>query len=253
MTITPSWRGKFNPSRRGVCYTVLMLKNYTAVLKEKNVLAPNVLQLWFDLVEDTLTFKPGQYILLEIEKNFRQYSIASSSKSDKKFELLVDTTPMGIGSRYLTKLTIGDHIHFRAPLGVFVLQDTSLPKMFLATGSGIAPLKSMLEYMHEVESPQKRTLFWGMRTYEQAYYQDVWKKLADSKEFDYSFCLSKGVGYDHCSKGYIQNALDAIFTHESPQSFEYYVCARPTIVESLKHYLAQNSVPENTIYYEKFT
>ncbi|MCR4329814.1 MAG: FAD-binding oxidoreductase [Candidatus Roizmanbacteria bacterium] len=230
-----------------------MLKHYTATLTEKNVLAPNVLQLWFDLVDDTLEFKSGQYILLEVGNGFRQYSIASSPQFNKKFELLIDTTPMGIGSQYLMNLALGDHIHFRAPLGVFVLHESNLPKLFLATGSGIAPMKSMLEFMHEMRSPQKRILLWGTRTFEQAYYTDIWKKLGRMKGFDYTFCLSKGDVRDHCSKGYIQDALNDIFLHNSPQSFEYYVCARPTIVESLKQYLAQKSVPESNIFHEKFT
>lgn len=160
---------------------------------------------------------------------------------------------MGIGSQYLTDIAVGSTIHFRAPLGVFVLQKSSLSKIFLATGSGVAPMKSMLEFMHDTRNPQKRTLLWGMRTFEQVYYVDIWKKLDQAKEFDYTFCLSKGVMQDHCNEGYIQNVLEHIFTHAEPQTFEYYVCARPTIVESLKQYLAQKSVPENNIYHEKFT
>src|SRR3989338_11515258 len=161
-----------------VWYTVHMLKHYTATLITKNKLAQNVLQFWFTLNDDTLVFKPGQYILLEVGKGFRQYSIASSPVFDRKFELLVDTTPMGIGSQYLTNLGIGNAIHFRAPLGVFVLQDSKLPKMFLATGSGIAPMKSMLEFLHGTHARHKRTLLWGLQSAKRLYYMDIWKRLS---------------------------------------------------------------------------
>lgn len=230
-----------------------MLKHYDATLIAKNELARNVLQLWFTLNDDSLSFKAGQYILLEIEKNFRQYSIASSPVLDRKFELLVDTTPMGIGSQYLTNLAIGNTIHFRAPLGIFVLQDSKLPKMFLATGSGVAPMKSMLEYLHDTQSEHKRTLLWGLRSAKQLYYMDIWEKLGQVKEFDYSICFSRGKKQDHCQEGYVQDMLENIFTRNQPNSFEYYICARPAIVESLKHYLVEKSVPLNTIYHEKFT
>lgn len=147
----------------------------------------------FSLVDPShIVFQPGQYILLNVEGGFRQYSIVSTPKNDQVFEILIDVFPMGIGSKYLLKLQPKDIITFRAPLGLFILSKKEVPKIFLGTGSGIAPLKSMIQELIEDQFSKPMYLMWGLRTAKDMYYQNEIKELAQrNTNFHYAYCLSR--------------------------------------------------------------
>jgi len=234
---------------------MLMLQNCRAVLRGRKPLAPQIWAFYFNLTEpESLSFEAGQYFLLEIPGGFRQYSISSSPTEPQTLEIIVDTSPMGEGSKYLLGLKEGETVKFRAPMGAFTLKNLTQPKVFLATGAGIAPIKSMIHALLEGGFSQTVSLYWGVRESANLYLRDVWEQLAQTyANFDYLYCLSREAHQaPHSYAGRIQEKLKTLNTKLSGHDF--YLCGRTSTVEQLKEFLLTNLlIKPESIHHEKFT
>ena len=129
--------------------TLLPPKQYTAKLSDKTVYNPKFERYAFELVEpNKLEFAAGQYVSFAITEqgHRRSWSISSSPEVDHGFELLIDPKPMGIGTKYLQNLKLGDEVKLLAPLGQFVVDDSGAEQAidFVATGVGITPFRAMI-------------------------------------------------------------------------------------------------------------
>ena len=126
-----------------------------------------------------ILFRPGQFISFDVPDSrsgrivTRPYSIASSPTSPDRISLLLNLVIGGPGSTYLFNLREGDHTQFVGPAGNFYLrEDPSRNLLFVATGTGIAPIRAMLLAYSERSTRQRATLFWGLRSQRDLYYQD---------------------------------------------------------------------------------
>jgi len=237
-----------------------MLQTYAAQVTGKQEIAPKVFQFTFKLLKPkSIDFKAGQYFLLDVNGAFRHYSFSSSPSQKNIVETVVDISPMGIGSKYLLGLKINDQVSFRAPLGQFFLQPTNKPKIFLATGTGMVPFKSMILNLVESDFSQPFNLFWGLRQKTDLYFNNVWEKLAQKNQnFKYTYCLSREkIDQPYFFSGHIQDC----FAHNLSSTFyplssnpEYYLCGRPQTVEDLKQFVLNKiKIPKNNLFFEKFT
>lgn len=234
-----------------------MLQTYTAKLKQKQQLVDKIYRFVFTLQNQAeINFTAGQYFLLDVKGGYRQYSISSPPSQKNALETVVDITPMGLGSKYLLSLKLGDTVSFRAPLGLFFLQKSEKPKLFLATGTGIAPMKSMILDLIEQKFTQPFQLFWGLRTKEDLYFQNLWSTLKQqNSNFNYTYCLSRETEkLNNVYNGYIQDALKNFALPFQLTTCEYYLCGRPQTVEALKQFLLQElKINPQQIFYEKFS
>lgn len=90
----------------------------------------------------------------------RPYTIASPPSQPGAIELLFNLVPGGPGSTFLFTLQKGDPVNFRGPAGTFVLREYPNRRLlFVATGTGIAPIRSMIHA--RLPSPTPVTLIWG--------------------------------------------------------------------------------------------
>ena len=99
------------------------------------------------LVSTGCSFKPGQFVSLSDEvagrKVTRAYSIASAPDGNR-FELCLNRVNLGTFSPHLFALRPGGEIPMSGPLGTFTLRDPIRDSLFVATGTGVAPFRSML-------------------------------------------------------------------------------------------------------------
>lgn len=125
-------------------------------------------------IDADLDFSPGQYVTIRYEQIPRPYSIASSP-NEEELELCVRRVPGGtLTTDLFEELSEGETISLRGPNGDFLLEEPSDRDMvFLATGTGVAPLKSMIEYTFEE----------GYDSYE-GEQRDLWLFLGSSWEDD---------------------------------------------------------------------
>lgn len=137
------------------------------------------------LEPDSLSFKAGQFVSFEVPKEgqprpvTRPYSIASPPEQRDRILLVLNLVQGGPGSEYLFSLREGSRTSFKGPAGAFYLRDDGARDLlFVATGTGIAPLRSMILAQLQREPNRPVTLFWGLRSQRDLYWQDEWAALA---------------------------------------------------------------------------
>lgn len=229
----------------------------TAKLKEKKQVANFVWEFTFELVEPhKLYFEAGQYVAIIVDpKTRRQYSIASSSlSSEKEFILCVDIKPNGLGVNHLLALNIDDEISFIGPIGNFVM-----PKMlstnlfFIATGTGIAPLRSMIETLIIKGLSKKHNihLHFGTRNINDLFYTDLFDSyLRDGSIKEYTKYLSKE-SLPETISGYVTQFIPNL-SSEIISDSQYFICGGTEMVKSAEAMLLEKGVLSSNIFHEKF-
>jgi len=155
------------------------IHTYIATVNRVQDLTHEVRELEVTLLEPpTISFKPGQFISFEVPKKgfpvpvVRPYSIASPPSQGNRLTLLFNLVTDGPGSSYLYSLRVGDRTTFKGPAGSFWLKDDpTRDLLFVATGTGIAPICSMVGAQLERGTAQAVTVFWGLRSQRDLYYQ----------------------------------------------------------------------------------
>jgi NAD(P)H-flavin reductase len=165
---------------------VTSIHRFTAKVIAVRQLTHDVRQIDLRLVEPPeIRFKAGQFVSFDVPDSrtgrtvTRPYSIVSPPSSTQTISLLLNLVPHGPGSTYLFGLREGDDTSFSGPAGNFYLrEDPTRDLLFVATGTGIAPFRSMLFANAERHSPRRTTLFWGLRSQRDLYYQDELARLS---------------------------------------------------------------------------
>ncbi|NCN82693.1 MAG: hypothetical protein GW947_01885 [Candidatus Pacebacteria bacterium] len=231
-------------------------KQYRAKLEDKQQLNERFVQYYFELVEpNELVFSAGQYASLKVSEKGerRSYSICSSPAVSHGFELLIDHQPAGVGCTYLENLQFGQEIELLAPLGIFTIvadeAETSLA--LVATGSGIAPFRSMLlERLQVVKDTRPITLYWGMRHANTLFWEDEFEELAQSfPNFSFHPVLSQAEQAWPLCRGRVTDCLN---THEQAAGVGYYLCGSTKMITDVSQTVLAKGVTEQRIHHEKF-
>lgn len=163
-------------------------------------LTHDVRKIELRLVEpSSITFKAGQFVSFEVPKGgqprpvIRPYSIASPPGQRERILLVLNLVQGGPGSSYLFGLREGERASFKGPAGAFYLRDDGARDLlFVATGTGIAPLRSMILAQLERGESRSVTLFWGLRSQRDLYWQEELATLAaDHPKFSFVTTLSR--------------------------------------------------------------
>lgn len=160
------------------------MSTYTAEVSRIEDLTHDVRAIELRLLDpDSITFKAGQFVSFEMSKEgqprpvTRPYSIASPPEQRDRILLVLNLVQGGPGSSYLFSLREGDRTSFKGPAGAFYLRDEGTKDLlFVATGTGIAPTRSMILAQLQRQPDRMVTLFWGLRSQRDLYWQD---ELAD--------------------------------------------------------------------------
>lgn len=164
----------------------MSVETFTAHVESVMHLTQDVCELDLRLIEPkSITFNPGQFISFEMPHPqtgrlmTRAYSIASQPSRADVITLLFNLVPGGAGSGFLFDLKVGDKASFKGPAGSFYLrEDPGRNLLFIANGTGITPIRSMLLANAERPDPRPATLFWGLRSQRDLYYQQELAELA---------------------------------------------------------------------------
>jgi NAD(P)H-flavin reductase len=243
-------------------------QQYRARVSEKYYLTDNkkYLLVKLELVEPArIEYKAGQYVSIKINKEGerRSYSIVSTPDVEHGLTLVVEILPDGKGSEYLVEIEIGVEVELLGPLGQFsVCSDQfagEVKRLFVATGSGITPLYSMINdlLVNKHESGQIR-LHWGMRSEADLFWTDNLQRLTEEyPNFVFDQVLSQpGEGWSLCT-GHVQDCLVRDFTSGGSlqvlsEGWEAYVCGGKEMVEEVKEKLVELGMQEDKIFEEKY-
>lgn len=160
-------------------------QSFQAVIDRVQDLTHDVRELGLRLREPKdIRFKAGQFISFNLTPPgaerlvIRPYSIASPPDVSDRITLVFNRVPGGRGSTYLFSLKDGDPVSFEGPQGSFYLRERARNVLFVATGTGIAPIRSMLFDLMNHGYAGAASLYWGLRSQRDVYYRQEFDTLA---------------------------------------------------------------------------
>lgn len=238
------------------------IKKFKAQISEVVDYTYDIKGITFKLLDPvSIDFKAGQYMQLEAPKYAkskqlvsRAYSISSSPVIDDSVQLIIRRVPDGIVTSWVHDyMKIGDLVNLTGPFGDFYIRDTQADMLFIAGGSGKAPIKSMLEYLEKENSTRKMVYFFGARTKKDLYLTDYIKsfetKLAD---FKYIPVLSSPTDNDDW-QGQTGHIPPLMGEHiRDPKNTEAYLCGSPGMISAVEKELLRLGVPSSNIFYDSF-
>jgi CDP-4-dehydro-6-deoxyglucose reductase len=197
-------------------------------------------------------FLPGQYIdIIGIHGIRRSYSIAKKWVEENILELHIRFVENGAFSNYWFNVAKpNDVLRIYGPQGTFYLRDTSeVDLIFLATGTGIAPILAMLDALELTSinsSPKSVTLLWGCRKQSDIYIaQNVFSNIST-----FIPVLSRPDDDWTGRKGYVQNILMDLTP--SFANCRVYACGSPDMIGGARELLLEAGLPGRHFYYDAF-
>lgn len=181
------------------------------------------------------------------------YSISSSPTRPNMLEFCIgDGSPTGVSHKLMTSPE-GEEILVKGAFGKFLLDETAPEYVFLATGTGIAPLISMIRTLLHKNVNVPITLYFGFRYPSQYMYKEELEMLAKKHpNFKIEIIASRpDAGWKH-HKGHLQDALQH---YSSPQSAsaKVYICGKPEIAEELVKFCHEKmKFPAENVIIEKW-
>jgi NAD(P)H-flavin reductase len=186
-----------------------------------------------------MTFIAGQFVSFEVDRPgfplpaTRPYSIASPPQHRRTIQLVLNRVPGGPGSGYLFGLSSGDHTQFKGPVGSFTLRDSSRDVLFVVTGTGIAPVRSMLWSLAIGNSTRRLTLFWGLRNERDLYYQEELVSLQSRlPNFSFTTTLSQPTESWRGAVGRVTPLVTSTVTDVS--NLEVYLCGNGGMIRDVR-------------------
>jgi CDP-4-dehydro-6-deoxyglucose reductase len=216
-------------------------------------LADNVVEVILRVPPNSkFTYLPGQYLDIIGEAGLRRsYSIANAQRADGKLELQIREVEQGMLSQYwFARAKTNDLLRLEGPLGTFSLRDKDARNIvFLATGTGIAPVKAMLEHLlgnPSLTAGKKVFIYWGGRTLSDIY----WNPQLQGLDATFIPVLSRADAQWTGRTGYVQSALikDAIDLTQSV----VYACGSEDMIHSARDALTTSGLPVKNFYSDAF-
>jgi CDP-4-dehydro-6-deoxyglucose reductase len=218
-------------------------------------LAPELRHFEFDVPEtDALVFAPGQFLSFAEElggkKITRAYSIASAPRGNR-FSLCLNRVKDGRFSPHLFELEPGQTVEFRGPYGVFTLRNPPSDSVFIATGTGIAPFRGMLQ-QHLSEHPEKQfTLIFGVRFELGILYREEFEAMQQAHpNFHFWPTLTQPGTHWTGRTGRVQNhILQAVGDR---REVDMYICGLKAMVDDVRQRLKDLGFERRRIIFEKY-
>jgi ferredoxin-NADP reductase len=225
-----------------------------ARLLQSSEIAPNTRHFEFEAIDWVAAFVPGQFLSVTArigdDEITRAYSIASPPNG-KRFAFCANLVQGGRLSPFLFLLKPGDEIDFKGPYGAFIPRRPVSDSILVATGTGIAPFRSML-FAGLHEHPDRRfTLIFGVRYEQGLLYHDEWRTLAAKyPNFDYRPTLTRPAETWAGRAGRVQqHTLDALGAR---RDVDVYICGLREMVDDVRLKLKEIGLDRKRIIYEKY-
>ena len=241
---------------------LFLIREYKVRVAAIQELTPDTREFRFELMEpDTISFKAGQYIQVNIpeyegcdEPVYRAYSIASPQSKPGEVTLVITKVPQGIATTFLHDLLKEENeITLNGPYGDFHLRESDRDIFMVATGSGLAPIVSLLHEVADKGIQRKTTVIFGDRSRKDLFYLEeleAFKQRIPSLEVITT--LSRPAEEDRWEgrKGRVTDILKEKLTDGGHA--EIYICGNPAMVESVEKLALESGVPGDRIFYDKF-
>ncbi|CAM5189593.1 CDP-6-deoxy-delta-3,4-glucoseen reductase [Oligella ureolytica] len=211
---------------------------------------------------ETFRYKPGQYLDFIFKDNVRRsYSMAVAPEEGKAVELHIQHMPGGMFSDRIFGATerpikLREILRIEGPLGTFFLREESdKPILFVADGTGFAPVKAMIEEIIAKGITRPVTLYWEGRRPQGLYMNDLVEQSVDQlPHFNYIPVVSSALAEDNW-QGRTGSAHQAVLEDFDDLSvYQVYACGSPALTDAArKHFIKERGLPEGEFFADTFT
>lgn len=233
------------------------IQAYQAEVVRITELTHDIRGLHLRLVEPTtIAFKAGQYVDLLVPgtKEWRSYSMANPPSRSGEIELTIKLMPGGLCSSYIAEqLKFGDRLTLQGPYGNFYLRDGRRPALFIAGGSGMGPILSLLRDMAERSDARPVTYFYGARAWRDLFQLDELYGFEQRlPRFRFVPALSEPTADDRWDgeRGLITDAVARLTP--SGAGHDAYMCGPTAMIDAAIAALRRLGVRASDIFYDKF-
>jgi CDP-4-dehydro-6-deoxyglucose reductase len=208
---------------------------------------------------ERLQFLAGQYLeFLLKDGSRRSFSMANAPHADERIQLHVRQVPGGSFTEHVFgRMKERDILRFEGPLGSFVLrEDSAKPIVFVASGTGFAPIKSVIETAFHKAVARPMVLYWGGRRPRDLYLHALAERWAAERpaQFKYVPVISEALAEDAWQgrTGFVHRAVMQDFADLS--GHQVYACGVPIMVESARRdFTTQRKLPQDEFFADSFT
>lgn len=217
-------------------------------------------------------FKAGQYLHARLEDGtVRHYSMANPPQQNDGVELHIRHVAGGRFTAHLAgEMQVGHLLDVTLPFGDFTVRDaTDKPMILLASGTGFAPVKSIVEDAIKRKTTRPMTLYWGARKAADVYLADLPAKWAQKYPwFSFVPVLSEGAvpsgdaadgetagdgasAFAGCRTGFVHQAV--LDDHASLAGHEVYACGSPAMIQAARQaFVDDRGLPRDAFFCDAF-
>lgn len=230
---------------------------YDAVTENIRVQTSTVKTFTFDMGKP-IEFQAGQFVMAHVPREGqiakKPYSIASPPYLQNKIQLCIKKVEGGFMSNHFHQLKVGDPMKLQGPLGKFLIQEPIQKDLaFVATGTGIAPLRSMIFDLYHRKKVDhiKCWCFLGVRYEDEILFSNEFRKLEqEHPNFEFVPTVSRPKNWSG-EVGYVQEKVKKYLTH--PKEVDIYACGLVNMIEETLKVLGAAGFPPEQMHYEKWT
>ena len=235
--------------------TVVKPRILPARVEKKVLLTPDTMAIYVKLPSnERLEFRAGQFVEFIMKNGLRRaYSIANAPHNDALLEFHLHKIENGAFTGYVfDEMPDKAILRLEAPFGSFYLrEDSQKPIIFVASGTGFAPIKGMIEHAIHTQNKRKMVLYWGAKTQADCYMNDLAKSWASEHGITYIPVLSRADREWAGRTGYPQDAVMADYADLS--GVEVYACGAPKMVDLALQAFKTKGLSEDAFFSDAFT
>lgn len=204
--------------------------------------------------DKAFNYSPGQFANLTFwqKDGTRPYSMAGID-GDNELEFHIRVVADGrVTSKLDDTLKIGSVVKLNGPLGAsYLRRKNTNPMLCIATGTGLAPILSIIRGALESGMPNKICLIFGARTEDELYYLEYLAQIASQyKNFQYQICILHGATHKHYFQGLVTEAVIHYFPNL--RDWRVYLAGAPAMVEAALLICVRRGVNVEHVYADAF-
>ncbi|HAF43956.1 MAG: CDP-6-deoxy-delta-3,4-glucoseen reductase [Sideroxydans sp. GWF2_59_14] len=231
----------------------IVVKTLPCRVEKMVKLTDDIMALFLKLpANERLQYLSGQYIdILQKEGKPRSFSLANAPHNDELLELHVRNIPGGTFTQHVFNgMKERDILRIKGPLGTFCLhEDSPKPILFVASGTGFAPVKAIIEHALHIGFKREMHFYWGVRLQADLYMLDKVKEW-EAQGIKFTPVVSDEAWNGRA--GFVHQAVLDDFKDLS--GYAVYACGAPVVVEAAhREFTTQCGLPNDAFFSDVFT
>jgi CDP-4-dehydro-6-deoxyglucose reductase len=238
--------------------TDIPVKTLPSRIEKMERLAPDVIDMHLRLpANERLQFLAGQYIdILLKDGKKRSFSLANAPHDDALLQLHIRHVPGGLFTdQVFSAMKVRDILRFNGPHGSFYLrEDSKKPMIFLAGGTGFAPIKALVEHAIAEKCTRPIYIYWGAKARVDLYMPELPEQwVAAHSNIKFVPVLSEPAADDAWTgrTGLVHQSVTV--DHQNLSNFQVYACGSPGMIEAAKRDFLAAGLPEEEFFADAFT